>query len=291
MRKRLIECVANFSEGRDQAVIQAIVDAVEADGQAWVLHTTSDADHHRSVVTFVGAPESVVAAAARAVAVAVERIDLRRHEGVHPRIGAADVIPLVPIEDITLDECADLAHGLGEDIWRTTGVPVYFYEAAALRRERVRLEVVRKGGLAPDIGGPELHPTAGAVIIGARKILIAWNVNLATRDLSVARSIARSIRASSGGFPHVKALGLPLLSRGQVQVSMNLTDFDATPMHVVFEAIRSRAHDAGVRIAGTEIIGLLPSAALERAAEAFFQFENFTAETVLETRLRSIGGR
>jgi glutamate formiminotransferase len=298
MRRRpLIECVANFSEGRDVLIVDSLVSAVSGDGIA-LLHRTMDADHNRSVITFAGAPGAVVAAAIRAVAKAAELIDLNHHRGVHPRLGAADVIPLVPVEGITLAECAEFAWQLGERVWSTTGVPVYFYEAAAKSPARARLEDVRRGEFegvreivrtdpahAPDLGGPDLHPTAGAVIVGARKFLIAWNVNLATPDLRVARAIARSIRASSGGLPHVKALGLPLESRGQTQVSMNLTDYEQTPMHVVYEAIRSECARYAVRIAGTEIIGLIPRAALERSAEAYLRFENYQPGIVLERRI------
>lgn len=243
----------------------------------------------------------MVDAAVEAVAMAVTSIDLTRHAGVHPRLGAADVVPLVPVQGITLDECVALAHGLGKRLWEQMSIPVYFYEAAALQPERQRLETVRRGGFEgvraalgrrevsrqPDIGGPELHPTAGAVIVGARRFLIAWNVNLETADVEIAKSIAYSIRESSGGFRYLKALGLPLKSRQQVQVSMNLTDFEATPMHVVFRAICDRAAAAGVKVAGTEIIGLLPQAALFGAAEAYFHFENFTKQTVLEERVRA----
>ncbi len=291
-----MECVANFSEGRDAAVVEAIAAAI---GQkAPVLHRTMDADHHRCVITFAGAPRAVMAGALAGVRKAVELIDLTRHTGVHPRLGAADVVPLVPVSGITLEECSALAWELGESIWREAGVPVYFYDAAARQAGRERLEVVRRGGFEvvreaaltdpsrqPAVGGPDLHPTAGAVIVGARKILIAWNVNLASTDVALAREIARKIRASSGGFACVKALGLALESRDQVQVSMNLTDFEVTPMHLVFDAIRREAGAAGVEIAGTEIIGLLPRAALEAAAASYFQFENFRPEVVLERRM------
>jgi glutamate formiminotransferase len=301
MRRRIVECVANFSEGRDQRVVDAIVETIGRGPRIAVLHQTADADHNRCVITFAGSPESVSSAAVRAVAAAAQLIDLRRHTGVHPRLGAADVVPFVPVEGITLAECAELAHRTGEEIWRTVGVPVYFYEAAARTPERVQLESVRRGGFEglreavrtdpsrrPDIGGPELHPSAGAVIVGARKFLIAWNVNLETADLTVARAIARKTRASSGGFRCVKALGLSLASRGQVQVSMNLTDYEQTPMHTVFDAIRGEAEMMGVAIAGTEIIGLLPRAALEGAAERYFSFENFSRGSVLEQRIEDL---
>jgi glutamate formiminotransferase len=216
----------------------------------------------------------------------------------HPRIGAADVVPFVPVEGVTLDECVELAHQAGEAIWNTHRVPVYYYEAAALRPERKRLENVRRGqferlrhlsatdpGRRPDVGGPALHPTAGAVAVGARKFLVAWNVILAGAGVEVAKDIARKIRASSGGFPHVKALGLWLPSRNRAQVSMNITDHEVTPVHVVFEAIRREAAAHGAAVESTEIIGLVPRAALESAAAASLQIAGFSPACVLETRI------
>jgi glutamate formiminotransferase len=301
LRRALIECVANFSEGRDPKIVDSIAGAVARGPGVAVLHKTMDHDHHRSVITFAGSPSAVAAAALRGIATAVEQIDLNKHSGVHPRLGAADVVPFVPVEGATLDDCVRLAWEVGEELWRTLRLPVYYYEAAARIPQRRLLEQVRKGGFEavrqeapndperrPDVGGPELHPTAGAVIVGARKFLIAYNVNLRTDDLSVAKSIARSIRTSSGGYPHVKALGLPLQSRGQVQVSMNLTDFEQTPLHVVYEAIRSGAATYGVEVAGSEIIGLIPKAALERAAEAYLRCENFEPGIVLENRVAEV---
>lgn len=300
MRRRIVECVANFSEGRDPGVVSAIAGAIRSQPGVAVLHQTMDPDHHRSVITFAGTPEDVLPGALRAVVKAAELIDITWHSGVHPRLGAADVVPLVPVENITLDECAALSHQLGQAIVDTTGIPVYFYAAAARRPERVRLEAVRRGGFegmgaaiptdpsrAPDLGGPALHPTAGAVIVGARRFLVAWNVNLATTDLGIAKAIARTIRESSGGFPHVKALGLPLESRALVQVSMNLTDFEVTPLHDVFDAIRIEASKAGVAIAGTEIIGLLPRAVLESAAAHYLRLENFSTAAVLESAIET----
>ncbi len=240
MAEALIECVPNFSEGRDAAKVRAIVDAIAAVAGARVLAHESDADHNRSVVTFAGPPEAVAEGAFRSVAKAAELIDLTRQQGVHPRIGAADVVPLVPIRGVTLEQCAALAHRLGERIWNELRVPVYFYEAAARREDRRRLELIRQGqfeGLRdevrvnpdrhPDVGNAELHPTAGATVLGARKILIAYNINLDTPDVAIAKAIARKIRQSSGGLPFVKAVGLPLASRNQAQVSMNLTDYGA----------------------------------------------------------------
>lgn len=298
MPEALIECVPNFSEGRDAAKVREIAAAAAAVAGVRMLGTESDADHNRSVVTFAGTPAAVTEAAFRAVARAVELIDLTRQTGEHPRIGAADVVPLVPLRGITLEECAVLAHSLGERIWNELRVPVYFYEAAAKRPERRRLEEIRRGqfeGLReevrrnparlPDAGGPELHPTAGATVVGARKILIAYNINLDTADVAIAKEIARTVRASSGGLPHVKAVGLMLHSRNQAQVSMNLTDYERTPVHVVYEAVRKEAERLGARAVSSEIIGLWPRAALLAAAEHFLRIENYHAGGLLDDLL------
>ena len=293
MAGSLIECVANFSEGRDRAIVEAIVGAVASSPGVAVLRSEMDTDHNRSVITFAGPPDAVAEGALRGITVAVERIDLRKHGGVHPRMGAADVVPFVPLESTTLADCAGIAHRVGEEVWKRLHVPVYFYEAAALAPDRRPLENCRRGGfespsIPPDVGGPELHPSAGACILGARKILIAFNINLKTSDVGVAREIARTIRASSGGLPFVKALGLPLADRGLAQVSMNLTDFEQTPLHVVFDAVRREAAARGVEIAGSEIIGLVPKEALEDAAAHYLQCENFETGLVLENRLRAL---
>lgn len=300
MERNIVECVANFSEGRNNAVVEAIVAAIgSVDGIA-ILAYESDADHHRSVVTFAGAPELVLEAAFRGVAEAVLRIDLNRHQGVHPRIGAADVVPFVPVENISLEECAALAHRFGDRLWRELSLPVYFYEHAAVRPDRRRLENVRRGGFEglrvdvhtnpdrlPDVGTAALHPTAGAIAVGARKFLLAFNVNLATSDVRIADAIARKIRTSSGGLPCVKAMGVLLESRNLAQVSMNLTDFEVTPLHVVFEAIEREALAMGVRIVSSEIIGLMPSRAMAQAAAHFLHCENYRDDSLLETRLQS----
>jgi glutamate formiminotransferase len=288
----LIECVPNFSEGRDASIVRAIEDAIASSEGVRMLRSERDTDHNRSVITFAGPPEAVAEGALRGIAVAVERIDLRRHQGVHPRMGAADVVPFVPLQGASMADCIALAHRTGEELWKRFHVPVYFYEAAARTPERRMLENCRRGGfenpnIAPDVGGPELHPTAGACIVGARKILVAFNINLATEDVAIARAIARKIRASSGGMPFLKALGLPLAERGLAQVSMNLTDFEQTPLHVVFEAVAREAALYGVEIAGSEIIGLIPGKALEDAAVHFLKCENFEPGLVLENRLRS----
>jgi glutamate formiminotransferase/formiminotetrahydrofolate cyclodeaminase len=298
MARALVECVPNFSEGRDFRTVEAIVSAIAATAGVVVLGYESDVDHNRSVVTFAGSPQAVATAAVRGVAKAVELIDISRHTGVHPRIGAADVVPFVPVAGVTLDECARLAEETGEEVWRRLRVPVYLYEAAARCENRRRLENVRRGGFAwlrdhtaerpPDIGGPALHPTAGATVMGARKFLVAFNANLTTPDVEIARSIAASVRESSGGLEAVKAIGVPLESRGIAQVSMNLTDFEKTGMGRVFDLVHAEAarHDAG--IATTEIIGLVPRRALIDAAAALLRCENFSGERVLEDRIEAL---
>ena len=292
MTRQIVECVPNFSEGRDPGIQRNIGDAVVAGG-AVLLRAEMDADHNRAVLTFAGSPEAVVESAFRAIAAAVASIDLKRHAGVHPRLGAADVVPLVPLEGATMAECVTLAHGLGERVWRDLHVPVFFYEAAARLPERARLENVRRGQfehstLVPDIGGPSLDPAAGAVIIGARKVLIAFNINLTTADVSIARQIARKIRASSGGLPGVKAMGVFLESRGLAQVSMNLTDFERTSPKAAFDLVREEANRLGVEIHGSELVGLIPRRALEPVGPEYFQFEDFAPDRILENRLATI---
>lgn len=294
MAGAIVECVPNFSEGRDPRTVDGIVGAIAATPGVLVLGRESDPDHNRSVVTFAGPPRAVLGAALRAITKAVELIDISKHTGVHPRIGAADVVPLVPVREVTLDECAALARELGEEVWRLLRVPVYFYEAAARTDDRRRLESIRRGGLQwlrehvterrPDIGD-KLHPTAGAVVIGARRFLVAFNVNLATGDVEIARSIARSIRESAGGMPGLKAMGVLLDSRGLAQVSMNLTDLDRTGIGQAFEAVADAARRRGVGIAGSEIVGLAPRRAIENALADLIQCENFGPDRVLEDRI------
>ncbi len=274
------------------------MDAIAAVPGVAILGQESDTDHHRSVVTFAGTPEAVQEGAFRGVQEAATLIDLRRHEGVHPRLGAADVVPFVPVLNTTLEDCAGYAHEFGQRVWSELKIPVYFYEAAALREDRRRLENVRRGGFEklavqvqtdpskrPDLGGPLLHPSAGAVIAGARKYLLAFNINLQTNDLAVAQEIAVKIRASSGGLPHVKAMGVLLASRGLAQVSMNLTDFEVTGLHVVYAAVEREAAARGVAIAGSEIIGLMPAKAFAMTAAHALRVENFESRQILESRL------
>jgi glutamate formiminotransferase len=298
MPRQLIECVPNFSEGRDAAKMDAIVAAITAVPEVTLLDREADADHNRSVLTFVGPPAAVADAAFQGVEKAVELIDLTQHHGAHPRIGAADVVPFIPIEGVTLEECVRLAERVGGEIWSRLKVPVYLYEAAARRPERVNLENIRRGqfeallkemgteaGRAPDIGEPVCHPTAGAIVLGARKFLIAYNVNLGTPDVGIAKRIAKTIRFSSGGFRFVKSMGVMLASRNLAQVSINLTDFEQTPLHLVFETVRREAERYGVSVVGSEIVGLIPRKAIEMASEYFLRAENFRPELVLENRI------
>jgi glutamate formiminotransferase len=299
--RRLIECVPNFSEGRDHKKIEALLAAMSGIKGARVLDLHVDPDHNRSVVTLAGEPEPVAEAALRGVGKAAELIDLRHHRGGHPRIGATDVLPFVPVEGVTMENCIALARRAGQEIWARYKVPVYFYEEAALRPERKRLESVRGGEFeylrdevlrnvdrTPDIGGPRLHSSAGAVAIGARKFLIAYNINLDTSDVSVAKKIARTIRASNGGLPYVKAIGVELKDRKIAQVSMNLTDFEQTPIRRVFEAVRLEAGRNDCSILSSEIVGLVPRKALGPDDAAYLQLENFVpAQKILEIRLEA----
>ena len=299
--EKIVECVPNFSEGMDLEKVEAIVRAMRVDG-VHLLDYCLDADHNRSVVTIAGTPEAVVEAAVRGAGKAAELIDLTVQSGVHPRIGAADVIPFVPISGVSLVQCALLARQAGLAIWRRFGVPVYFYEAAAARPDRVNLEDVRRGqfeGLQrdslhdtrrqPDVGGPELHATAGASAVGARKFLIAYNIYLASggsaEAVSLARSIAKEIRASGGGLFGVKAIGV--MANGRAQVSMNITDFQKTPMNRLHAAISEIAARHGAEIADGEVIGLIPEQAYEPNADWMRQIPQFDPEDkVLERRLK-----
>jgi len=285
MSVSLVECIPNFSEGRNRAIVTSIEEAIGSAG-AKILDRTLDHDHHRSVITFAAPAGKVGEAAFRGVRRAVESIDLRSHTGVHPRIGAADVVPFVPLKGVTLEDCVRIARETGQRIWEELRVPVYLYEAAALRPECRNLADIRHGRVAtPDYGESPLHPSAGAVVVGARKFLIAFNVNLDTADVAIARRIAKAVRHSSGGLPNVKAMGVLLASRNQAQVSMNLTDFEVTPIHVAFEAVRSEAARHGVGIAGTELIGLVPEKALEITAAWYLKIEDFVPGVILEHRL------
>ncbi len=296
--QRLVECVPNFSEGRRPETVHQIAEAIGAVDTACVLDKHIDPDHNRSVITFVATPEHVVEAAIAGVRRASELIDMRGHQGVHPRLGATDVLPFVPVSGVTIDDCVALAHHAGERIARELSIPVYYYERAALRPDRVNLEDVRRGAYEllleeiatnpdrlPDVGPQRIHETAGAIVVGARPFLIAFNVVLRSDDVAVARQIARRIRARNGGLPFLKALGFRLETRNLVQVSMNLVNYEITGMGAAYDAIRREADLLGVEIESTEIVGLVPRTALDREAEYFSKLQNFTEATILENQI------
>lgn len=300
MRTPLVECVPNFSEARRPHVVAAIAEAIRSVQGAWILDQHSDVDHNRSVITFVGSPVAVEEAAFRAIAKAAELIDLEQHTGEHPRIGATDVVPFVPIAGVTMDECVEIARRLGRRVGEELGIPVYLYERAATRPERQNLENLRRGqyeGLKqeiltnperqPDFGPARLGP-AGATVIGARPFLIAFNVYLTTDEVAIAEKISKAIRHSSGGLRYVKALGM--LVDGRAQVSMNLTDFHKTPLARVVEMIRREAARYGVSIHHSELVGLIPQEALVDAAVWYLQLDQFGPRQVLEARLSEVLG-
>jgi glutamate formiminotransferase len=294
----IIESVPNISEGRRPEVVEAIASAVAATPGVRLLDRSSDASHNRTVLTLAGAPAAVRAATLTLFATAIEAIDLRVHQGEHPRLGAVDVVPFVPLEGATMADCVALARAVAAEIAARFHLPVYLYEEAATDQARRNLEDIRRGefeglaakmqtpGWTPDAGPAAPHPTAGATVIGARMPLIAYNINLATDRLDVAKKIAAAIRMSSGGFRYVKAMGIPLADRGIVQVSMNLTNYEKTPIFRVFETVKREAARYGVTILESEIVGLVPSAALTQTAEFYLQLEGFTGQQVLENRLR-----
>jgi glutamate formiminotransferase/formiminotetrahydrofolate cyclodeaminase len=298
--KRLIECVPNFSEGRDPAKVDEIVQAMSSVPGVHVLDREMDADHNRSVITLAGEPDAVGEASILGTGKAMELIDMTLHTGAHPRVGATDVVPFIPIEGVTLEDCVALARRVGNEIWKRYRIPIFFYEAAATRPDRVNLENVRRGqfeGLReelkknhdrqPDIGEPKLHPTAGVTVVGARKFLIAYNVNLNTSDVSIANKIAKAIRFSSGGLRYVKSMGVELKARNLAQVSINLTDFEQTPMHRVYEMVKREAARYGAMPVGSEIVGLIPKKAIEMAADFFLQLEDFSPSQVFENKLEA----
>jgi glutamate formiminotransferase len=295
---RIVECIPNFSEGKRKEVIDKIVGEIKKVGGVKLLDVESDADHNRSVVTFMGMPEAVAEAAFLATRKACELIDLNKHSGEHPRVGATDVIPFVPISNVTMNECIELARKVGKRIADELGIPVYLYEAAALRPECINLSDIREGEYEclkdeietnpkrkPDYGPAKLHPTAGATVVGAREPLIAFNVNLATNDIEIAKKIAKAVRFSSGGLKCVKAKGFAIKKRCTVQVSMNLTNYKETPIFKAYEAVKSEADKCGVKIVGCEIIGLVPLDAMVDAAEFYLKLENFRKEQILEKHL------
>jgi glutamate formiminotransferase len=295
--RTVIECVPNISEGRDRERVREIADAVRATPGARLLDVSSDTSHNRSVLTFVGDTAALRAAVAALFDAAIPRIDLTQHRGEHPRMGAVDVVPFIPIRGTDVDECVALSREVAAEIASRHQIPVYLYEDSATSEARRNLAEIRKGefeGFAekmkepqwsPDFGPSRPHPTAGVVAVGARPPLIAYNINLGTRDLRVADTIARSIRHIGGGFRFVKAMGVELADRGQVQVSINMTNFKKTPLHRVFECVKSEAERYGVPIVGSEIVGLTPAEALFLVAEHYLRLEEFSSNQVLEMRL------
>jgi glutamate formiminotransferase/formiminotetrahydrofolate cyclodeaminase len=300
MPSTLVECVPNFSEGRDAAKVDAIVEAMKFPG-VYLLDREMDSDHNRCVITLVGEREAIQEAAIRGVGKAAELIDLTQVQGAHPRMGAADVVPFIPIDGVTIEDCVAMARHVGAEIAKRFQIPVYLYEAAAATPERQNLENIRRGQFEgiradiatnparkPDFGEARVHPTAGATVVGARKVLIAYNVFLNTPDVDVAKKIAKAVRFSSGGLRFVKGAGF--LVRGLAQVSMNLTDFEQTPVHRVFEFVKREAARYGVIPVSSEIVGLIPKKALEQSAEWFLQVENFDSSLILENRLSAVMG-
>jgi glutamate formiminotransferase / formiminotetrahydrofolate cyclodeaminase len=298
MPTTLVECVPNFSEGRDAAKVDSIIEAMKIPG-VYLLDREMDADHNRCVITLVGEREAIQEAAIRGVGRAAELIDLNHHQGAHPRMGSTDVVPFIPIDGVTIEDCVAMARHVGAEIFKRFSIPVYLYEAAATRPERQNLENIRRGQFEgirddiatnparlPDFGEPRVHPTAGATVVGARRPLIAYNVFLSTADVEIAKKIAKAVRFSSGGLRFVKGAGF--LVRGMAQVSMNLTDFEQTPIHRVFEFVKREAARYGVIPVSSEIVGLIPKLALEQAAEWFLQVENFDSSLILENRLAAV---
>ena len=297
---RLVECVPNFSEGRRREVVDQILDVIAAVPGVTLLDREMDADHNRSVLTFAGEPEPVMEAAFRAIAKAATLIDLNHHSGQHPRMGAADVVPFVPVEGVTLDDCAEMARKVGRRVGEELGIPVFLYEAAATTPARTSLADVRRGefeGLRtaigkdparkPDFGPEHIHATAGATAIGARRFLVAFNANLDTPDIRVAKAIAAAIREQSGGLKNVRALGFSIENGRRAQVSMNLVNVEATPIHRVLALVRDEAARHGAAISGCEVVGLIPESAMLVASEHALQLEGFQRDQVLELRLRN----
>lgn len=294
---KLVECVPNFSEGQRPEVIAAIVNEVKNVPGVSLLNVNSDASHNRTVVTFVGEPQAAKQAAFKACAKAAELIDLEQHKGEHPRIGATDVIPFIPVSDITMEECVELANELGQEIGEKLNIPVYMYEAAAKTPARVKLPDVRKGeyeGLKTAIAtperkpdyGPARMPSAGATVVGARQFLIAYNINLSTSDVSIAKKIATSIREAKGGYKYCRAMGVMIEDRNMAQVTINMVDYTGTPLHRVFETVKSEAARYGVNVIGSEIVGMVPLQALIDTADFYLRFEGFDRKQVLEENLR-----
>lgn len=295
---KIVECIPNISEGRNMEVVEAVVNEVRSTPGVTLLDVSSDPNHNRSVITFLGSPEGVADAAVKLAKKAAELIDLTKHVGEHPRMGAVDVCPFVPVKEITTEECVALSKEVGKRIWEEAGMPVFLYEDSASAPHRVNLAAIRKGqfeGMAekvlqpewePDFGGRTIHPTAGTVAVGCRMPLVAYNINLNTPDIKIASTIAKTIRQANGGLACVKALGVMLEDRNIAQVSINMTNLHKTPLYRVVELVKAEAKRWGVTVVGTEVVGLTPMHALIDAAEYYLQIENFDGEKqVLENYL------
>jgi glutamate formiminotransferase len=303
MATQLIECVPNYSEGRRQDVIEAVVEPFRRHPGCVLLDYRADKDHNRLVVSLVGQPAPIQDALIESALAAKDKIDLERHQGGHPRIGAVDVIPFIPIRNMDMEGCVEIARSFGRRFHKETGIPIYFYEEAALRPERRGLEVIRKGQFEalkteiskserhPDVGEPKIHPSAGATVVGARKFLIAFNVNLGTSDLKVAKEIAKAVRSSSGGLCHVKGIGLALEDRGLTQVSMNIVDYEKNALYRVVELIRMEAKRWGVPLKETEVYGMVPAAALLDSLAYYMQLAGFERKQVIELALLDMQGK
>ncbi|ABX30985.1 glutamate formiminotransferase [Petrotoga mobilis SJ95] len=294
---KIVECVPNFSEGRDKEKLERIVDEIRKQEGIKLLDYSMDRDHNRSVVTFVGEPDQVIEAAFNACKKAAELIDLRTHKGEHPRMGATDVIPFIPIKNISMQECVEYSKKLAKRIGEELNIPVILYEKSASRPEREDLAVIRKGefegmfeklkqeAFKPDFGPDKPHESAGVTAVGARMPLIAFNVNLNTNNIDIAKKIAQAVRGKSGGFKYCKALGFELKERNIVQVSMNMVDYTKTPLYRVFQVIENEANRYGVNVVGSEIVGLVPLNALVDTADYFLKLEDFSYDKVLENRI------
>ena len=295
--KKILECVPNFSEGRDLEKIEKIVDSFRGRADVKLLDYQLDKDHNRLVVTLVGTPEAIKPAVIAAMGVAIELIDMRQHEGQHPRMGAIDVVPFIPVKDMSMTEAVDISKDVAREVSETYSLPVFLYERSARSPERQNLAAIRKGefeGMAakirdpkwyPDFGPKEIHPTAGVTAVGARMPLVAFNVNLDTANMDIANAVARKVRHVSGGLRYCKGIGVALKERGIVQVSMNMTDYTKTALYSSFELVRMEARRYGINVVGSEIVGLVPMEALVDTAAYYLGLENFTINQVLEYRL------
>ncbi|KUO48910.1 MAG: glutamate formiminotransferase [Desulfitibacter sp. BRH_c19] len=294
---QIVQCVPNFSEGTNQEIISKILEVITSVEGVKLVDYSSDASHNRSVVTFLGEPQAAKRAAFKAIEKAKELINMEEHKGEHPRMGATDVVPFIPIRGITMDECVELAKELGKEVWEKLQIPVYLYEKAACTPDRQNLSVIRKGqyeglksavadpGRQPDFGEAKLHPTAGITAIGARPPLIAYNINLDTNNVEIAKKIAKVIRGSSGGFPAVKGLGIKIEERDMAQVTINMCNFKEVSLFRIFEIVKNEAERYGVNIIGSEIVGLTPMEALVDVADHYLRLENFKIDQILETKL------